>query len=80
MENMNPTPPMISPRTMWPPLSEATKVMPRIVSMKNSGEPNRSTMGRRKGTEAARMRAPKTARYTVYGTTCSWYSSCSAKS
>ncbi len=40
------------------PLKTPTMVIPQRVSMKNSGEPNESTRGRRKGKEASRTIGP----------------------
>ncbi len=41
------------------PLSDATNVMPRRASMKNSGDPKESTRGRTMGTAIASIKAPK---------------------
>ncbi len=55
----SPSAPQISPLRVSLPLSEATKVIPSTASMKNSGLPKESTIGRTTGTASASMKAPK---------------------
>ena len=59
--SQRPRPPAIRPGRSASPLSAATKVMPRTVSMKNSGDPKASTSGRTSGMASPRTSAPKTA-------------------
>ena len=60
MPTHRPKAPAISPFTGAFPLSTATMEMPRKPSMKNSGEPNASTMGRSTGIESASTSEPNT--------------------
>ena len=57
----SPKAPVHNPLSMLPPLRDATKVIPRSASMKNSEEPMESTRGCTMGMARARAKAPKTA-------------------
>ena len=61
VEIISPRPPAMRPLTMFPPLSDPTKVIARRASMKNSGEPMERTSGAAMGIASAKTKAPKMA-------------------
>src|SRR5215510_11640256 len=59
--SQRPSAPASKPLMSASPLRDATNVMPRSASMKNSGEPSASTSGRTTGIARPRTSAPNTA-------------------
>ena len=62
MASTRPKPPAVSPLARLPPLKDARKVMPRRLSIMNSGAPMESTSGCTMGMARASAKAPKMAR------------------
>ena len=61
MASIKPKPPIVKPLARFPPLRDARKVIPRTLSMRNSGAPMERTSGWTMGIASANAKAPKIA-------------------